>query len=78
MKVLSKVLVRTVNLNRTRRTFKVFGKDFILAVRGKKTRGYCITRHKGLQGAHREFDQYHFGYVSLYKSVDRNTLKSNF
>lgn len=78
MKILSKVLRKSIKLNNTRRAFKINGRDFILAVRKKKSRGYCVVRHKGLQGAHREFDQYHFGYVTLYKSVDKDTLQSDF
>lgn len=78
MKILSKVLRKTVKLNNTRRAFKVFGRDFILAVRKNKTRGYCIERHKGIQGAHREFDQYHLGYITLYKAVDKDTLQAEF
>ena len=78
MRILSFILRKTVRLNKTRRAFKLFGRDYILAVRTTKSNGYRKVAHKGLQGRRREFDAYHVGYVTLYRSVDSYTLSGDF
>lgn len=78
MKIIAKVINKNVKMNKSRRAFKFLGKDYILATRIKKSRGYGIQRHKGLQGKRREFDQYHLGFITIYKSVDKDTLQDTF
>ena len=78
MKLLAKILEKSVRLNKTRRTFSFLGRDYILAVRTKKSNGYRLVRHLGNQRSRREFDAYHMGYITVYKSVDKFTLYGGF
>lgn len=77
MKLLAQILRKTVRLNKTRRAFDFMGRGYILAVRSTKSRGYGVTPAAGVKPS-REFTAIHMGYITLYRSVMKHTLKENF
>ena len=71
MKILSKVMSKTMSFNKTRKAVKILHRDIIIAVRKEKSRGYNISN--GL-----DFKKYNIGYVTFYIGNRKDVLKSVF
>ena len=71
MKILSKVMSKTMRFNKTRKAIKILHRDIIIAVRKEKSRGYNISN--GL-----DFKKYNMGYVTFYIGNRKDVLKGVF
>ena len=69
MKTIARKLNKTLTLNKGRKSFRLFSRDYMIAVRTCKNNGYHWTKPAGRQPAHREFYKLDLGYITLYRSA---------
>lgn len=73
MKTINKTIANKLNsaleLNKGRKAFRLFSRDYMIAVRTMKHNGYALTKPAGRQPAHREFYKLDLGYITVYRSA---------
>lgn len=68
-KTISNVISKRIELNKGRKAFRLFGRDYIIGIRTQYHNGYHLTRPAGRQAANREFWKVDLGYITLYRSA---------